>query len=99
MVDVELTSEPYSLRIPPFLLQPFLENSIKHGFDDSQIAGHIDVRYTEDKESITCVITDNGMGREAAKKKTISNHTSHGVEIAFECVDLFNRPLDFIGEE
>jgi ligand-binding sensor domain-containing protein len=90
-VEIRSNSEAYSLYISPFLLQPFLENSIKHGIGEDHVAGNVTVVYEQHLHFITCTIVDNGKGRLASNKIHQAGHTSHGTAIAFERIELFNR--------
>ena len=56
--------EDTSVCIPPMLLQPFIENSIQHGFQGIKYHGHIEVTITGDNTSKTLniVVADNGVG-------------------------------------
>jgi two-component sensor histidine kinase len=59
--------------IPPLILQPFVENSIKHGFKDDDTAGILKISLAGDGEYLVCVLEDNGIGRvESQKLKTTS---------------------------
>nr|MBK9651143.1 histidine kinase [Bacteroidota bacterium] len=57
-IDIENTL------IPPLLLQPFVENSIWHGIAHKQGAGKISIEIKKDGEMISCVVEDNGIGRQ-----------------------------------
>ena len=48
--------------IPPMLLQPFIENSIEHGFSDIHHIGLIALTFTKKENYILCEIRDNGKG-------------------------------------
>jgi tetratricopeptide (TPR) repeat protein len=49
--------------IPPLILQPFVENSIKHGFRDTEKSGHLKIEIWKENEFLICVVEDNGVGR------------------------------------
>lgn len=57
--------------IPPMLIQPFIENSIEHGFINMDVRGEIDVTLTlkENSQFLICNITDNGNGFESKSNK------------------------------
>jgi sensor histidine kinase YesM len=44
------------------LLQPFIENSIEHGFKGIDYLGEIKIRLSKNKNFIHCCIEDNGIG-------------------------------------
>ena len=56
------------ISIPPMLIQPFLENSILHGFANVKGDGKLVVSFRDADEYLICEIDDNGIGREAAAK-------------------------------
>ena len=48
--------------IPPMLLQPFVENSIEHGFDNIDYKGQIQITLSRKQNYLHCSIEDNGKG-------------------------------------
>ena len=48
--------------IPPMLLQPFVENSIEHGFSGIDYKGEIKITLSKTIKHLSCVIEDNGVG-------------------------------------
>lgn len=63
-VDEELKNmDPY---IPSMLFQPFIENSIRHGFQLRDRQGSIRVEVNLEGELVHASIEDNGIGREVA---------------------------------
>lgn len=61
--------------IPPMLLQPFIENSIEHGFSGIDYTGEIKVVLNQKNDLMECVIEDNGVGLKVgshAKKTSAS---------------------------
>ncbi|MDC8003039.1 histidine kinase [Aureisphaera galaxeae] len=71
----ENMEEDEPISIPPMLLQPFIENSIDHGFLGIHSQGKIDIRLSMEKEFLHCEIEDNGRGisdRKPTKKKSAS---------------------------
>lgn len=59
-VEISIHEEAYSLRIPRFILQPIIENSIIHGLNQS--AGKIVVRTEFQEDQLIIIIEDNGQG-------------------------------------
>lgn len=96
-IITDLETESSFIQIPPMLIQPFVENAIKHGFkydaEDSR-KGKITCSFREENDGITCVIRDNGIGREAAgKNQEASNepqHVSRGFNVTKERLDLLS---------
>ncbi len=48
--------------VPPMLLQPFVENSIEHGFAGIDYPGKINIQLQSKEKFIQCTIEDNGKG-------------------------------------
>ncbi|WP_153800128.1 histidine kinase [Foetidibacter luteolus] len=91
--------DPSEIKIPPMMLQPFVENAIWHGLmpkkGDKEIA--IDFMLQED-DLVVCTIKDNGIGREAsAKLKQLipghngSIHKSKGLALVLERLDVLQK--------
>lgn len=77
--------------IPPMLIQPFAENAILHGILPSGRAGEIDIRFTRQKDHLTCTITDNGIGIHASRQsKQESGHKSKALEVTKERIELIS---------
>jgi LytS/YehU family sensor histidine kinase len=78
LLDEDL--EPEFMYIPPMLIQPFIENAIKHGLKDQMPNGKIELRITDRKNSIDVELSDNGVGYESSPKKK-SGHISYAMQI------------------
>lgn len=67
-VRIEKSLDLSFLEIPPFILQPFLENSLRHGL--ALQAGQRNLKFVIQsyEEGIQCIIEDSGVGREKAKQ-------------------------------
>jgi LytS/YehU family sensor histidine kinase len=50
------------IQIPPMMIQPFIENAIKHGFKDINYVGNLFLSFRDKMEFIEVVIHDNGTG-------------------------------------
>ena len=90
-VDEELDTLLY--KVPTMLIQPYVENSICHGLVPADKKGSIKIDLKLKDEYISCLIEDNGIGREAAmekKKKSENNHNSLGTQIVTSRLDLVN---------
>jgi LytS/YehU family sensor histidine kinase len=77
--------------VPSMLIQPFLENSVKHGiFYLHDKEGIIQVHFEKIADNIVCTIEDNGVGRRiATEKKPIHKvHKSAGQSITNKRMEL-----------
>ena len=61
-IDFFQLKEDDNIHIPPMLIQPFVENSIEHGFLGIDYKGKIDIQFTKKGKLLWCSITDNGVG-------------------------------------
>jgi hypothetical protein len=50
------------INIPTLLLQPFIENAIKHGIAEKKEEGLVTISITRNNENLVIAITDNGKG-------------------------------------
>ncbi|NOX48722.1 MAG: hypothetical protein GXO89_17270, partial [Chlorobi bacterium] len=71
--------------IPPMILQPYVENAIKHGLRHRKTKGKLSIRFSvKDTDTLSCVIEDNGIGRNESNKinKTVrKDHNGAGMAI------------------
>jgi signal transduction histidine kinase len=61
-VSFELPTELGELCVPPLLLQPLVENSIRHGLEPSVQGGRIDVRALREGDLLVVEVRDTGVG-------------------------------------
>jgi tetratricopeptide (TPR) repeat protein len=61
-IHISPTIEKEFEMIPPMLIQPFIENSIKHGIADIQTRGHIDINIEKENNLYSVTVIDNGGG-------------------------------------
>jgi len=61
-VTLDIDSEVLDARVPTLVLQPLVENSLRHGFGDGMRAGHVRVTVAPDGEMLRCEVVDNGRG-------------------------------------
>ena len=61
-VSVDANDELLSAKVPSFLLQPLVENAIRHGVGPRLSGGHVDVRATARDGGVTLSVNDDGVG-------------------------------------
>lgn len=95
-IIVDENLEKDYIKIPPMLLQPFVENAIKHGlkYIDGK-RGIIEVGFTEKNGLLECSVTDNGIGRikaeELNKTSKETYHKSTALLVTQERLDLLKE--------
>jgi ligand-binding sensor domain-containing protein len=87
-IETDERIDPEATFIPVMLIQPFVENAVIHGvLHQLEKPGRIDVRFILEGKSITCEITDNGVGRAKAKEyesEIKKDHKSAALQITRE---------------
>ena len=63
-LDVIVDVDPRALRacVPTFILQPLLENAIRHGIATRSVPGQIEIQARLDDETLTVSVLDDGPG-------------------------------------
>ena len=94
IVDDNVDSEA---KLPPMMIQPFIENAINHGLNHlSGRDGKVTIHFQQsEKNWFKCIIEDNGIGREAASKYARKNHKSRGMQIIQERIETFNMSTNY----
>lgn len=91
--DDELLNGDY--KVPPLIIQPFIENAIHHGLLNKQYGKRqVNVKVQLNDNHIIYAITDNGIGRKnAADLKQINkpDRQSYGIAITKERIQLHNK--------
>lgn len=81
-------------QVPPLLLQPFIENSIRHGvLNLKNGSGEILVHFYRNSNFLFCIVEDNGVGRENAsrlRKRENTFHQSKGMELVQKRIESLN---------
>lgn len=68
------------IQIPPMLIQPFVENSIKHGFTNLDRAGFLRLQISDKTDWVEFIIEDNGNGIQQ-KNDMVKKHQSMAMAI------------------
>lgn len=93
-IEVDPALDLEQEKIPPLIIQPFIENCIWHGlFHKSQGHRKITLQYAKLDNGYQVVILDNGVGREKSKKlnnKGTSKKMSLGMKITQDRFDQIN---------
>ncbi|MES2761108.1 MAG: histidine kinase [Bacteroidota bacterium] len=81
------------LLLPPMIIQPFIENALKHGLLHKKGDKNLVVEFKLEKDILICDIIDNGVGRkksEEIKARNTRTHRSFATEATDKRMDLLN---------
>jgi ligand-binding sensor domain-containing protein len=83
-----------SYRVPPMIIQPYVENCMRHGLRHRKIAGgYIRINIEEKDGKLVVVVEDNGIGREKAASYKTREHIeyqSKGMSLTADRIRLIN---------
>lgn len=84
--------EADELIIPSMILQPFVENSIEHGFSGIDYLGKLSIDFSSNQQNLLVILKDNGKGL-FPKKEIESEHISRASQIIKDRIFLLNIKL------
>ena len=64
----DLTLPPTAINLPSMIIQPFVENAVKHGLLHKYGQKNLSIRFSCNQQLLTCVIEDDGIGRVRAEE-------------------------------
>jgi len=80
--------------LPPMIIQPYVENAIWHGLVHQSGQGILTIRVAVNGKTMSCTVTDNGIGRKKAmeiKARKGLPHNSMGMKVTEGRIDLIRR--------
>ena len=81
-LEMNQVDDPEFVLISPMLIQPFVENAIKHGFKNLSYIGQLSIWVTcINQQWIEFIIEDNGVGCHEPCKNSDIKHTSRAMKI------------------
>lgn len=93
-ISVASNLDAENLKIPSMLLQPYVENAIKHGLLHKSGSKKINITFTQETNFLKIEIDDNGIGRKKSQElNSIKNkkHNSFATEAMQNRIDLLNQ--------
>lgn len=87
LIDEDLESD--SIIVPSMLIQPFLENSIEHGFANIDHKGVLSLELKNDDKNLYIKILDNGSGLQ--EKEIENKHISRATQITRDRLYLLQK--------
>ncbi len=93
LLRVEEEVDTEEIVLPAMIIQPYLENAIKHGIRYLPKQGRLILKIVKRNQSIIITIEDNGVGRAASaesNKTSVREHVSYGTIITSKRIDAYN---------
>ncbi|MCC6289359.1 MAG: histidine kinase [Chitinophagaceae bacterium] len=87
-INVSSSINQYEVEVPSLLLQPLVENSIKHGVAGLKSDGVIELYFDREEDDLKIKLIDNGSGFDPAIQSN-----GYGLKLTRERINLLNRML------
>jgi tetratricopeptide (TPR) repeat protein len=94
-VDDEIKTN--ELKVPPMLIQPFVENAIEHAFKNQKENCSIEIKLTLDDSKLICEILDNGIGIDSSERNQNKNKKSLATKITSERLQYLSKDFNMEG--
>lgn len=88
-IKISPSLNPLEIEFPPLLLQPILENSIRHGLSSTITNPHIEIEIYKDKKNLVVKIMDNGTYWDVTKFIE-----GQGFSLTQKRISIYNDKLD-----
>ena len=96
-VSVANDVDIYTIEVPPMIIQPFVENAIKHGLMHKEGEQNVTITFSIiNIEVLGIAITDNGIGRKASAilnqhRKNHESFSTHATQKRFDMLNQFSQ--------
>lgn len=93
-IHVDPKIDPDRTEIPTMLLQPYVENAVKHGINHPIHKGKIRIHFQEKEDLLICTIEDNGIGIKRTRAMGMDNFRKHliaGMELSRMRAEWINK--------
>lgn len=93
-IQTEKVNNQDSIELPPMIIQPYIENAIKHGLLHKEEDRNLDIIFEENGKELSVIIEDNGIGRKRSQElNQIKNekHKSFSTQANEKRLEILNR--------
>ncbi|UNY99846.1 tetratricopeptide repeat protein [Zhouia spongiae] len=91
IISVEENIDTSLFKIPPMLIQPFVENAIEHAFVNQSKDRIIKIELNFSHQELTCIISDNGIGIDSLTERKNQNKKSLSTTITSERLKILSK--------
>ncbi|MCU0374307.1 MAG: histidine kinase [Chitinophagaceae bacterium] len=95
LIDPEL--QPDFFLLPPMLVQPYVENAIKHGLLHSKLPWHLSIAFRKTLNGLEVAVEDNGIGRKKSGQLNANrqkHHQSFAMKANEKRLEILNKGLN-----
>lgn len=89
-IDLDESVETEFINIPPMLIQPFVENAIKHGLKNKEADGELKICIEDQEDTLKVTISDNGKGFDKNNRQN-QDHKSMAMDIFNKRIGLLKK--------
>jgi LytS/YehU family sensor histidine kinase len=97
-IETDARLSPDGVSIPVMVLQPFVENAVRHGIPGvTGRTGLINIQFSLGDQELVCRVEDNGIGRQQAQlQKNVgpAAYQSRGMQLTYERIEVINTHSD-----
>ncbi|WP_103071554.1 sensor histidine kinase [Aquimarina sediminis] len=84
-ITIDSDLDPEEILIPPMLIQPFVENAVRHGILKGSRDGELKIQFHTTEDFLHCTVIDNGQGIfQSQKNKIKTDHQSMALTVTRE---------------
>ena len=94
---VDETIDTKLFKVPPMLIQPFIENAVEHAFKNQKENQKIDIWLKYVNKELICTITDNGVGIDVEIENKKANKKSLATTITSERLKVISKDFKMKG--
>lgn len=92
-IDIADNIDKKEVMLPSMLIQPYIENAIKHGLMHKKENRRLDVSFKLENNYLICEVDDNGIGRKMSKNiqnENLKTHAPKAMSVTEERLKLLN---------
>lgn len=92
-IEIDPNIDTNDFKIPPLIIQPLLENAIKHGVVPKQGSSSIEIKIDQEDDGVKITILDDGIGiarSSELQKSSIKEFKSQSLELINQRIQVLN---------
>ncbi|MCF8373396.1 MAG: histidine kinase [Bacteroidales bacterium] len=95
-IDVDEDIKKDETKLPSFMIQPFVENSIWHGLMTIEAEKKLEISFSKRNSGLICQVRDNGIGRKKSneikeRQGSKNKRSPYGIKTTQTRLDLYNK--------